>query len=104
MKKYQEENAGELDILYIKANAPNHVADFEMKVDLSGKVDFVVENVPEGQESLCIDAIRKMQEKLGPEVKFEVTGWGRAEKQGKEHLGIPQPPKKTQVQKTKQGQ
>ena len=101
---YQEENAGELDILYIKANAPNHVADFEMKVDLSGKVDFVVENVPEGQESLCIDAIRKMQEKLGPEVKFEVTGWGRAEKQGKEHLGIPQPPKKTQVQKTKQGQ
>ena len=101
---YQDDNAGELDILYIKANAPDHVADFEMKVDLSGKVDFVVENVPEGQESLCIDAIRKLQEKLGPEVKFEVTHWGRANNPD-EHLGIPDPPKIIRIrEREKQGQ
>ena len=85
---YLKEEGNELSDLCLRADAPNGIANFEMRIDLAGKVDFTVENVEEGKESLCIEAIKKLQENLGPDTQFDVTNWGRAENQGKEHIDI----------------
>ena len=100
---YLKEEGNELSDFCIKADAPNGIANFEMRINLAGNVDFTVENVAEGKESLCIEAIRKLQENLGPDARFDVTNWGRAENQGKEHIDITPQVRVKKIEKKRQG-
>lgn len=77
---YQEREQDALSNFCIVAAAPGGVGNVRMNVALDGKVSFEVENIPEGREKLCVDAIRSMQDKLTDNgVSFNVTDWGRAE-------------------------
>lgn len=100
---YNKDDEDELSDLCVVAAAPGGVGDMKLRIALDGSVNFEVANIPEGREQLCIDSIRKMQEKLAADdVRFDVTDWGRAENQNKVHLDVS--PKVKQVQKTVQRQ
>lgn len=100
---YLKEEDNQLSDLCVVAAAPGGVGNMKLRIELSGHVSFEVDNIPDGREQLCIDSIRKMQEKLvEDEVRFDVTDWGRAENQNKVHLDVKQ--QTTQVQQTIQRQ
>ena len=86
---YMEEDDNSLSDLCIVAAAPGGIADMTMRIDLNGTVDFVVENIPEGQEQLCEAAVKQLQENMGEDFRFEVTDWGRAGKDHPQHLDLP---------------
>lgn len=98
---YLKDESDELSDLCVVAAAPGGVGDMKMRIAIAGEVSFEVANIPEGREQLCIDAIRKMQERLAKdEVRFDMTDWGRAENQNKVHLDVR--PREREIQKTMQ--
>ena len=103
---YLMDESNPLSDSVIVAATPNGVGNMHMKINLAGEVDFEVMNIPEGQESLCINAVREVQAKAKEAgVEFEMTDWGRAEKQGKEHIDIGARKGPTKVRtKDRQGQ
>lgn len=101
---YLKDEADRLSDLCVVASAPGGVGDMKMRVALSGGVSFEVANIPEGREQLCVDAVRKMQEKLAAEdIRFNVTDWGRAENQNKVHLNTVPRQRQNQRQIQRQG-
>lgn len=86
---YSYDESDALSDLVVVAAAPGGVGDVKMRLSINGNVAFEVDNIPEGREQLCVDAVRKMQEKLAQdEVRFDVTDWGRAADQNKVHLDV----------------
>ena len=101
---YQKEEGNELSDLCVVAAAPGGVGDMKLRIALDGNVSFEVANIPEGHEKLCIESVRKMQEKLAEdEINFNVTDWGRAENQNKVHLDVKQRTQETQITRQRQG-
>ena len=68
----------ELSDLTIYANHPGRVGDMQMRIGLDGHVDLNVQDIPEGQEVLCHQQLLQLQERLGQDVEFKITNWGRA--------------------------
>ena len=86
---YSYDESDALSDLVVVAAAPGGVGDVKMRLSINGDVAFEVDNIPEGREQLCVDAVRKMQEKLAQdEVRFDVTDWGRAADQNRVHLDV----------------
>ena len=102
---YQEREQDALSNICIVAAAPGGVGNVRMNVALDGKVSFEVENIPEGREKLCVDAIRSMQDKLTDNgVSFNVTDWGRAEGHKNDDDGMKVVVKRQEVVRTIQRQ
>lgn len=101
---YQIEEGNELSDFCVVAAAPGGVGDMKLRIALDGNVSFEVANIPEGHEKLCIESVRKMQEKLAEDdICFDVTDWGRAENQNKVHLDVKQNVQTTQMVRQRQG-
>ena len=102
---YLKDERNLLSDCVIVAATPNGVGDIRMKITLAGEVDFEVMNVPVGQESICVNAVRTLQKNASQAgVEFNVTNWGRAENQGKEHIDItPKLTTQKTIERTKQG-
>lgn len=101
---YLQDETDEFSDLCVVAAAPTEVGNMKMRIGLSGKVSFEVEKVPEGQEAICVEKVRQLQEKLAQdEIKFNMTDWGRAENQNREHLDVTQS-RTTTTQRTIQRQ
>ncbi|MDR0391257.1 MAG: hypothetical protein LBH59_07055, partial [Planctomycetaceae bacterium] len=49
-----------------------------LAIDLEGKVNLDVANIPEGGETECHDTITNLQSKVKEVVDFNITDWGRA--------------------------
>lgn len=101
---YQKDEGDELSDLCVVAAAPGGVGDMRLRIALDGNVSFEVANIPEGHEKLCIESVRKMQEKLAEDdIRFDVTDWGRAENQNKVHLDVQPKARQTQMVRQRQG-
>lgn len=64
--------------MVIFAKSPGEKGDMRMSIDLSGTVDLEVQNIPEGEESMCHKLITGLQQGLAGEIDFAMTDWGRA--------------------------
>ncbi|GHT18814.1 hypothetical protein FACS1894189_7120 [Planctomycetales bacterium] len=62
----------------IFAKSKGKTGDMRLAVDLDGKVDLEVDDIPEGQESECHKAITKLQERVADVANLKITDWGRA--------------------------
>lgn len=101
---YQKDEGDELSDLCVVAAAPGGVGDMRLRIALDGNVSFEVENIPEGHEKLCVESVRRMQEKLAEDdIRFHVTDWGRAENQNKVHLDVQPKARQTQMVRQRQG-
>ena len=80
---YAKDENGNIDKfgpLSIFASSPGGVADMKMQIGLDGHVKLEVENVSDGNEGLCINALNDLAAKVQEEgIDFHVTDWGRAE-------------------------
>ena len=80
---YAKDENGNIDKfgpLSIFASSPGGVADMKMQVSLDGHVKLEVDNVADGDEGLCINALNDLTAKVQEEgIDFHVTDWGRAE-------------------------
>jgi len=72
-------NDNELSNLTIFAKSPGKLGDMRMQINLDGHVDLALEEVPEGQESECVNILDGLRDRLTGEVDFQMTNWGRAE-------------------------
>jgi hypothetical protein len=68
----------ELSDLTIYANHPGRNGDMQMRIGLNGHVDLEVKDIPEGHEALCHQQLLQLQDRLGQDVDFKITNWGRA--------------------------
>ncbi len=79
---YSRQNADGSDVefsdLTIFAKAPGNKGDMRMEVDLDGKIKLEVEGIPEGEETVCRQALEDLQNCVGEEIDFRMTDWGRA--------------------------
>jgi len=62
----------------IFAKSPGTIGDMRLSINLDGKVDLEVDNVPEGKEGECRSRITDLQQKVADVADFQVTDWGRA--------------------------
>jgi hypothetical protein len=60
------------------AKSKGETGDMRLSIDLDGKVNLEVENIPEGQEAECHGRLTDLQAKVADTVDFEITDWGRA--------------------------
>lgn len=72
-------NDNELSNLTIFAKSPGKRGDMRMHINLDGHVDLALEEVPEGQESECVNILNGLRDRLAGEVDFQMTNWGRAD-------------------------
>ncbi len=74
----------------IFAKSKGKTGDMRLAIDLNGKVDLGVADVPEGKEAECHNAITNLQTKVADVVDLHITDWGRAKDfQPQEKGGIP---------------
>ncbi|MDR1478267.1 MAG: hypothetical protein LBJ00_04930 [Planctomycetaceae bacterium] len=62
----------------IFAKSKGETGDMRLAIDMDGKVNLEVENIPEGQESECHQKLTDLQTKVSSTVDLEITDWGRA--------------------------
>ncbi|MDR3199589.1 MAG: hypothetical protein LBU34_17105 [Planctomycetaceae bacterium] len=62
----------------IFAKSKGEVGDMRLAIDLDGKIDLDVENIPEGQESECHQKLTDLQARVADTIDLEITDWGRA--------------------------
>ncbi|GHT42290.1 hypothetical protein FACS189443_5140 [Planctomycetales bacterium] len=60
------------------AKSKGESGDMRLSIDLDGKINLEVENIPEGQEAECHGRLTDLQTKVADTVDFEMTDWGRA--------------------------
>jgi hypothetical protein len=60
------------------AKSKGETGDMRLSIDLDGKINLEVENIPEGQEVECHGRLTDLQAKVADTVDFEITDWGRA--------------------------
>lgn len=68
----------ELSDLSVFAKHPGDVGDMAMSIHLDGHVALEVKDIPQGKEILCHEQLLGLQNRLGREIDFEITDWGRA--------------------------
>ncbi len=77
--KDENGNDDKLGNLHIFASSPSGIADMKMQIGMDGQVKMEVENVKEGSEELCVNALKELRSRtqdMG--IDFTVTDWGRA--------------------------
>jgi hypothetical protein len=94
--KDAEGRENQLSNLVIFAKAPGSKGDMRMSVDLDGHVGLEVQNIPEGEETLCHSLITNLQSGLAGEVDFQMTDWGRAANLRDARIQVPTGQQKTQ--------
>ncbi|MDR0335975.1 MAG: hypothetical protein LBI18_02690 [Planctomycetaceae bacterium] len=62
----------------IFAKSKGETGDMRLAIDLDGKVNLDVANIPEGSETECHNAITNLQSKIKEVVDLNITDWGRA--------------------------
>ncbi|MDR2754586.1 MAG: hypothetical protein LBC20_02665 [Planctomycetaceae bacterium] len=62
----------------IFAKSKGETGDIRLAIDIDGKVDLDVADIPEGKETECHGAIINLQSKVADVVDFQITNWGRA--------------------------
>lgn len=72
-------NDKKLGEIVIFAQAPGAKGDMRMQINLDGNVNLELQNVPEGEEQLCHELIRGLQDGLADVCHFEMKDWGRAD-------------------------
>jgi hypothetical protein len=72
-----EENAM-LGNITIFAKSKGETGDMRLAIDMDGKVNLEVEDIPEGQESECHQKLTDLQTKVASTIDLEITDWGRA--------------------------
>lgn len=76
---YLSDDDDQLSELHIVATAPGNIADMEMQIGLDGKVSFEVKNISSGEEQLCLNTVRALEQNLGKDgISFKMTDYGRA--------------------------
>jgi len=68
-----------LHSISIFAKSKGKVGDMRLVIDLSGKVDLAVADIPEGGEAACHNAITNLQSRVADIANLQITDWGRAE-------------------------
>jgi hypothetical protein len=66
----------------IFAKSKGESGDMRLAIDLDGKVNLDVAEIPEGKETECHNAITNLQSKVKEVVDFQITDWGRAKNVG----------------------
>ncbi len=96
-RNYNTPNFGELKSgdplggIQIRADVPNRDGKGNLRIDihLDGRTVFEVENVPEGEEAICKDAVGGVGEAIaGKGLVLEMKDWGRATPGKSEPLSI----------------
>ncbi|MDR1485459.1 MAG: hypothetical protein LBT09_11630 [Planctomycetaceae bacterium] len=64
--------------LTIFAKSKGETGDMRLAIDLDGKMNLDVAEIPEGSETECHNAITNLQSKIKEVVDFKITDWGRA--------------------------
>jgi hypothetical protein len=62
----------------IFAKSKGETGDMRLAIDLDGKVDLNIADIPEGSETECHNAITNLQSKVAEVIDFQITDWGRA--------------------------
>ncbi|MDR2762882.1 MAG: hypothetical protein LBB88_09795 [Planctomycetaceae bacterium] len=62
----------------IFAKSKGEAGDIRLAIDIDGKVDLDVADIPEGKETECHSAITNLQSKVADVVDLQITDWGRA--------------------------
>jgi hypothetical protein len=68
----------DLSDIEIFAKHPGDQGDMRLEIDLAGKVAIRMDGIAEQDGAVCRGLISGLQEKLGPEVNFDMTDWGYA--------------------------
>lgn len=71
----------------IFAKSKGESGDMRLAIDLDGKVNLDVANIPDGKESECHSRLSTLQSKVADVVDFEITDWGRAKNVKKDEKG-----------------
>jgi hypothetical protein len=80
----------------IFAKSKGETGDMRLAIDLNGKVNLEVADIPEGKEAECHNAITNLQSKVADIADLQITDWGRAKGVTPEKKG--KIPEKTKVQ------
>lgn len=84
----------------IHANTASGVGNMQLKIDLDGNVDILVDNVPEGKEQECHNRMIELQKNMATIVNFNITDWGRAAHVNPEESVASSNAGKTRIQQT----
>ena len=71
----------------IFAKSKGNIGDMRLAIDLNGKVDLEVADIPEGKEAECHSAITNLQSKITDIADLQITDWGRAKNYRPEERG-----------------
>jgi hypothetical protein len=88
----------------IFAKSKDKTGDMRLAIDLSGKVNLEVADIPEGGEAECHNAITNLQSKVADFANLQITDWGRAKNyRPEENSGIPKQKVRVQEQVKQRG-
>jgi hypothetical protein len=82
----------------IFAKSKGESGDMRLAIDLDGKVNLEVADIPEGKETECHKAITNLQSLVADTVDFQMTDWGRAKNVKDVHGGGLPPKQRVRVQ------